>query len=432
MPVPILSYETTLLENKTFDYNHRIKYIQYSDGDVFDIFYTCSEPDEPLLMLETRKVWEDKMKPTASAYYYTDDQIPLENPQDRNLCSVSFIDDFSWPFVFTLYPTNCTGNFYQVFEFENKTMTNTNQTCTLLGGYGFPEYDTYDFEFSPAWTYVYIYDEEYFMFLVRPPLLTLKSKKNKHLLEVDFNDLGHPTVHAAYHAQQLCCKIEREVNGVWEEIYEGDIKHAYVVRDVEREHTVKYRAFMRNCKDLKEFGRKIWSNASDVLTVHFNFTTSANETALGVGELEISGSLGVLGLDFKKYVIVLASVVSVVLLAALSYFMCHRKLGVCDACGESVPAPKIFVQMDRGEAQSKCFRLENETKIKESSGEDFKVWRSSREDHEEIQPCLLEDGSSGYIVNEESEVLLRDRYISDITNMQEIKSIMKDRKNSNF
>ena len=63
-----------------------------------------------------------------------------------------------------------------------------------------------------------------------------------------------------------------------QEIYEGDIKHAYVVRDVEREHTVKYRAFMRNCKDLKEFGRKIWSNASDVLTVHFNFTAGTTVT----------------------------------------------------------------------------------------------------------------------------------------------------------
>ena len=33
------------------DFNSRIKYVQYSDGDMFDIFYTCSKPDEPLLML---------------------------------------------------------------------------------------------------------------------------------------------------------------------------------------------------------------------------------------------------------------------------------------------------------------------------------------------------------------------------------------------
>ena len=81
---------------------------------------------------------EEKIEPIASAYYYDYGQIPLENPQDRNLCSVSFIDDFSSPFIFTLYPSNCTGKFQEVFEFENGTLvkdgSKMNLTCTLLEG----------------------------------------------------------------------------------------------------------------------------------------------------------------------------------------------------------------------------------------------------------------------------------------------------------
>ena len=53
------------------------------------------------------------------------------------------------------------------------------------------------------------------VFLVRPPFLKLKKKKTKHLLEVDFDDQDHATVHAAYYGIQLCYKIERKENDIW-------------------------------------------------------------------------------------------------------------------------------------------------------------------------------------------------------------------------
>ena len=57
---------------------------------------------------------------------------PKQNRNEKELCSVSIVGDFSSAFIYTLYPTNCTGNIEGVEDVESKVVGDQNRKCSLL------------------------------------------------------------------------------------------------------------------------------------------------------------------------------------------------------------------------------------------------------------------------------------------------------------
>ena len=57
---------------------------------------------------------------------------PKQNRNEKELCSVSIVGDFSSAFIYILYPTNCTGNIEGVEDVESRMVGDQNQKCSLL------------------------------------------------------------------------------------------------------------------------------------------------------------------------------------------------------------------------------------------------------------------------------------------------------------